>query len=144
MQEFDLQLKIIDHFCPLGRFSGGPKANTLYHTVSFKHHMPAASQPRICERKYLEPPRRVSTPPSTHTHTQIQADNDGIACQNPAPLTSDIRVIAFRCYLSCRYSGWLSCHHGLRSGNCIFSISDEVCVNVCVCVCVELTRPGRI
>lgn len=68
LQEFDLQLKIIDHFCPLGRFSGGPKANTLYHTVSFKHHMPAASQPRICERKYLEPPRCVSTPPNTHTH----------------------------------------------------------------------------
>ena len=64
-----LTAKIIDHFCPLGRFSGGPKANTLYHTASFKHPMLAASQPRICERKYLEPPRCVSTPPNTHTHT---------------------------------------------------------------------------
>ena len=103
-----LTAKIIDHFCPLGRFSGGPKANTLYHTVSFKHPVPAASQPRICERKYLEPPPPcLNSPPThthTHTHTEKQADNDGIACQNPAPLTSDIRVIAFRCYLSCRYS----------------------------------------
>lgn len=63
---FDLQLKIMEYFCPLGRFSREPKANTLYHTASFKQPVPAAPQPRICEGEYLEPPSRVS---STHTHT---------------------------------------------------------------------------
>lgn len=65
---FDLQWKSWSIFCPLGRFRRKPKANTLYHTASFKHSMPAASQPRICERKYLEPPASL---PHTHGNRLI-------------------------------------------------------------------------
>lgn len=90
--------------------------------------MPAASQPRICERKYLEP--LVFLP-----HTRKQADNDDIACQNLAPLTSDISVIARRCWLSSGYSGWLSCHHGLREGQRGDKATPVSSISLTRCVC---------